>query len=284
MRRFVVAALALTVGASVPACSQRQRSKLETTLATALVSEAEEREIGRQVHKELEKQGVTYVKQALVTQYVEEITERLATEVKREGAPDRIKVYVIDDPEMVNAFATPGGRLYVFSGLLLTAEDEAEVAGVIGHELGHIVAKHPAKRIALAMGYEALANLALGKDPGQLQQLAAVLLGGGVLAAHGRGEENEADRLGLTWLHRAGYDPRGMVRFFRRIKDLSADPPAVLAWLYSHPTTTSRIEHVREMLRRRGWEGGEEGVEAHREVREAILDAQRPRRARGGGT
>jgi predicted Zn-dependent protease len=283
MRRISVAALVLTLGVSSVSgagCTQRQRSKIEGQIAGALVSDEQEREIGRQVHEELKKQGVRYVQDPVVTRYVEGITERLAAEVKRKGAADDLKVFVIDDPEMVNAFATPGRRLYVFTGLLLAAEDEAEVAGVIGHELGHVVANHPSKRIALTMGFETLAGLALGRDPGQLQQLAAALLGGGVLAAHGRGEENEADELGLGYLHRAGFDPRGMVRFFKRIRELSGDMPTALVWLSSHPTTTSRIENVREVIRSRGWEGGEEGVENHAVIREAL----RRKRARGGGT
>ncbi|MES2642980.1 MAG: M48 family metallopeptidase [Myxococcota bacterium] len=275
MRRTIVAALALTVGvagsvALGPACSQRQRSKIEGQIANAVVSDETERELGRQVHQELEKQGVRYVQDPVVTRYVEGIVTRLAKEVKREGAADDLKVFVIDDPKTVNAFATPGGRLYVFTGLLLTAEDEAEVAGVLGHEIGHIVASHPSKRIALAMGFETLASLALGQDPGQLQELAASLLGGGVLAAHGRGEENEADELGLGYLHRAGFDPRGMVRFFKRIREASGDTPKALVWLSSHPTTTSRIDNVRETIKSRGWEGGEEGVETHAAIRAAL--------------
>lgn len=282
MRKLATASLALTfaLGLTGPACTHRQRERLETQLATAVVSEEQEREIGRQVHKELAKQGVTYVKDARVTQYVEDITARLADEVKRRRAAEDIQVFVIDDPDMVNAFATPGGRLYVFSGLLLAAEDEAEVAGVIAHELGHLVAKHPAKRIALTMGFQALASLALGNDPGLLQQIAASLVGGGVLAAHGRGEENEADELGLGYLHRSGFDPLGMVRFFMRIRELAVDPPAVLAWLSSHPTTTNRIERVRHLIRERGWEGGEQGVEEHQAIQEAL----RPQRSSPRGT
>ncbi len=280
MRRFFVVAFALSLGLA-PACTQRQRSKLETQIASALVSESQEREIGREIARELERQGVTYVNDPTVTEYVDDITARLATEVRREGATDNVQVHVIDEPRIVNAFATPGGHLYVFSGLLLQAEDEAEVAGVIGHELGHIVAKHPARRIALAMGYSALAQLALGREPKQLAQIAASLLGGGVLAAHGRGEENEADRLGLAYLHRAGYDPAGLVRFFTRLREAAGgDPPAVLVWLSSHPTTTSRIDRVREIIRNRGWEGGEVGVETHDQIRDAL----RPTRAREGAS
>ncbi|MDP2315751.1 MAG: M48 family metallopeptidase [Pseudomonadota bacterium] len=270
MRRWwLVAALALSVGGA-PACTARQRVKLETKVATALVSEAQEREIGRQIHKELDHQGVEYVRDPFVVDYVEDIVARLATEVRREGATDEVHVHVIDDLKIVNAFATPGGHLYVFSGLLLAAGDEAEVAGVLGHELGHIVAKHPARRLALAMGYQALASLALGRDPEEIKQVAASLLGGGVLAAHGRGEENEADQLGIAYLHRAGYDPAGLVRFFKRVREMQGDPPAVLIWLSSHPATGARIDRVREIIRGRGWEGGEEGKDVHQRVQRAL--------------
>ncbi len=251
-------------------CTHRQRVQIETELATALVSEQDERAIGREIHAELERQGVRQVRDPVVRAYVEGIAERLLGTVKRQEAVEEVHVHVIDDPKMVNAFATPGGHVFVFSGLLLAAQDEAEVAGVMAHEIGHLAARHPARRLVWAYGAQTVAALAIGEDPALLQQIAAQLVGGGVLAANSRGAEDEADALAITYLHRAGWDPRGIVRFFRRIREMEGEVPAFLGWLSTHPTPTDRIERLRNVLEARGWEGGDTGEASHRAVQERL--------------
>jgi predicted Zn-dependent protease len=162
--------------------------------------------------------------------------------------------------------ATPGGHVYVYSGLLLEAEDEAEVAGVVGHEIGHVVARHAARQMIYTYGYGALASIALGKDPSLLEQIAAQIAGQGFLSANSRGDEDEADELGLGYLHRGGWDPRGLPRFFRKLKDQEGKVPAVMSWFSSHPTTSSRIENLRGRIDTRGWEGGETNAAAHARI------------------
>lgn len=274
MARLLIVAL-LALGA----CTQQQRIKLETGLANALVSERDEKALGDEIHKEIERQGIEMVRDPVVQRYVEGITERLVRTVKRKKTVDEVHVHVLDAPDQVNAFATPGGHLFVFSGLLLTAEDEAEVAGVLAHEIGHIAARHPARRMVVTYGAQTVAALALGKDPALLEQIAAQLVGGGLLASNSRAAEDEADSLGIGYVHRAGWDPRGLVRFFKRLRELEGETPAFLGWLSTHPTPTARIEKLRDVLRARGWEGGATNVAEHRKMQQRLQeDEKRDRR------
>lgn len=268
-RMFLVTGLAAVFAGFATGCTQRQRVNIETEIATALVSDEQERQIGRAVHEELERQGARAVRDPVVVAYVESIVRSLLGEVRREGTGP-VHVHVLDAPEEVNAFATPGGHVYVFSGLLLAAGDEAEVAGVLAHELGHLVAHHPERRLLWLFGTETLAALALGEEPHVLAQIAASFAQGGLLAANSRADENEADEIAVRLTHRAGWDPRGLVRFFRRVRDLEGDLPGLLAWLSTHPTSTDRIERVRAMLEERGWEGGADGAVEHDEVRRRL--------------
>lgn len=276
-----LAALSVALPLVLGGCTARQRTKIETSIATALVSEEDEEAIGDAIHAEIERQGGRFVRDPIVRTYVEGIVARLLPEVRRVKAVEDVHVHVLDDPDVVNAFATPGGHVFVHSGLLLAARDEAEVAGVLAHEIAHLAARHPARRMVWMYGASAVAGLALGKDPALLAQVAAELVGGGVLAANSRSAEREADDLALLYVHRAGWDPRGLVRFFVRLREGDGDVPAFLAWLSTHPTSTERIERLRSELRARGWEGGDENADGHAIVKERLRKSERPRRRPG---
>lgn len=273
----ILAALLLAAMPVETACSARQRIQAETAVADMFVSRKQEKQIGKQLHRELEKAGVRYVEDDEVQDYVEGIAADLRKRVRRKENVRDLHVHVIDEPGVVNAMATPGGHLYVFSGLLLDADNEAEVASVVAHEMGHIVGRHAARQMVYAYGYSALASLAVGKNPGLLEQIAATVVGQGFLSAHSRSEESEADRLGVHWLSRAGYDPDAAVAFFQKLKDQEGRTPAVAAWFSTHPTTTERIQDLREMIRREDLGGSELGVEAHRRIVQRLEGDRRPR-------
>ena len=153
-------------------------------------------------------------------------------------------VHVIDDPKTVNAFAVPGGHLFVYSGLLLAAENDAEVAGVLAHETGHVVARHSARQMVDAYGLQAIAALAGGQNPSLLEQIATKVAGTGLLLAHSRSEENEADEYGARYSNAAGYDPHGLTTFFQKLEATQGKQPQVMAWLSDHPLTPDRIAKV----------------------------------------
>jgi predicted Zn-dependent protease len=245
MNRPSAAALA----AALLACSAQQRIATEKALAEVLIPDEQEKQIGLAVREELEKkENVRYLEDATVTGYVKEVSGKVLPLASRERPGVEWSVRVIDDPKTVNAFATPGGFLYVYSGLLLAAADTAEVAGVMAHEAGHVVARHSARQMVNAMGIEAVTGVALGKNPGATAQLAAGFAGKTLLLAHSRSEEIEADEHGARYAAAAGYDPRGIATFFQKLEAESGGSPGILTWLSTHPPSSERIDKVERYI------------------------------------
>ena len=166
----------------------------------------------------------------------------------------RYRVKVLDDPQQVNAFAVPGGYLYVYSGLLLVLEDEGELAGVLAHEFGHIVGRHSANQLAARLGMDILTRLAFGEDPHRIGQIATQLSS----ARFSRDDEREADAFGVRYAIAAGYDPRGLLRFFAKLKKLKTRRPSDLEKLFaSHPPTSERIRRIEHLIDQYGGPEGE---------------------------
>src|SRR5512138_943666 len=230
------------------ACALRQ--DVELSAAKALISPEQERQIGEQVKAELQKEGVQFVQDGTVDNWVGRLAAPLL-DVARKARPDvkDWKVHVINDPKTVNAFATTGGDLYVYSGLVLLADDGAEIADVLGHEIGHVALYHVQRQMVDAVGLEALAALALGKNPGVASQLVAGVGGKMAMLANGRGDEKQADDWGAVHANEAGYDPTGLVRFFEKMQAQEGHTPQALGWLSDHPTTPSRIQDVASLIR-----------------------------------
>ncbi len=238
MRARVAACLAAALALG---CAST-RETLETEAAKALISDQQENQLGLQVKQELEqKEHVRYLQDPQVVAYVQAIAAKILAQAKRDRPDVTWQVHVIDDPKTVNAFATPGGYLYVYSGLLLAADDQSEVAGVLGHESGHVVARHSARSMVDAFGLQALAQAALGKDPSTVSQIATGLVGQGVMLAHSRGEEAEADTYGLRYANAAGFDPHGLVDFFKKLAAMEGKQPGITKYLSDHPATPDRI-------------------------------------------
>lgn len=154
------------------------------------------------------------------------------------------EVSLIDDPKMVNAFALPGGKMAVYTGILPVAESEQGLAVVMGHEIGHVVARHGTERLTNTFGLEALAQLLQLGDYASLAQQGLELL---VHRPFGRSQESEADEIGLIYMARAGYDPREAVAFWERMEELSGGggPPEFLS---THPSHETRVANLKEKL------------------------------------
>ena len=153
---------------------------------------------------------------------------------------------VFDNPEP-NAFALPGGKVGVNTGLFKVAQNEAQLAAVIGHEVAHAIARHGSERMSqglLAQGLGALA-VGTGVDP-QLVDLAAQAATLGVILPYSRTQEAEADHIGLLYMAEAGYDPRAAIDLWQNFNALGgARPPEFLS---THPAPGSRIERLRELM------------------------------------
>lgn len=221
------------------------------------LSEADEIKLGAQVHDELRKQH-RFVTDSAVTSYVNSLGQRLASNSKRANL--RYQFFVVDDKSL-NAFATLGGYVYVHTGLIQAAESEAQVASVLGHEIGHIVGRHGLENVKQSQKYGTLAAIAGvagavigGKSGGNIGQLAGNLIFGGKLMKHSRDAEREADYLGLYDLQRTGYNTGGMVEMFKLLQRVGQQNPNLLGnILASHPPAGERAENtmveIREKLR-----------------------------------
>jgi predicted Zn-dependent protease len=147
------------------------------------------------------------------------------------------------DTDEVNAFALPGGYLYVNRGLITRAENESELAGVIGHEVGHVVGKHGAKMLTRQYGIAVLAQIALGEDPGLVRSLVANVVATGALMKYSRDAEREADRFGVDETYRSNIDPTGMSTFFGKLEEMrDRDPSSLEKFFSTHPPEKERID------------------------------------------
>jgi predicted Zn-dependent protease len=248
-----LAGIVAAVLALAAACASSLKEQAELAAAKARISPEQAKQVGVQVQSELQKQGVRFVSDPAVDGWVARLADPLFA-VARKARPDLTewRVHVIDDPRTVNAFATTGGDLYVYSGLVLLADDGAELAGVIAHEIGHVALRHVERQMVDALGLEAVASLALGHNPGAAAQVAAGLGGKAAMLANSRGDEKQADEWGVAHADEAGYDPGGLVRFFRKLDAQEGKTPQVLRWLSDHPTTPSRVADTERLIREKG--------------------------------
>jgi predicted Zn-dependent protease len=269
----------LFAGTSVLSCATATTRSVEGDVAKVLISSDQENQLGLQLKTDLEqKQGVVYLNDPQVVGYVRGIADKVIQLGKRDRGDVNWQVYVIDDRKTVNAFATPGGYLYVYRGLLEMAQNEAELAGVMAHETGHVVARHAARSLVASYGIDAVVSMAAGQNPGLIAQLASGIATKGLLLAHSREDETEADEYGARYASGAGYDPHGLVTFFQRLMQQSGDTSGVMTYLSDHPATQDRINHVNAFIAQQGLTGAELGTQPYDVIRQrlAILPTATP--------
>lgn len=205
----------------------------------------QEIEMGRQISREIAREA-TIVKDPFMAGYVQELGMRLVPPEAARALPFRF--YLLDNKE-VNAFAVPGGPVYIHTGLFRAAENEAELASVMAHEIGHVVARHAGQQMTARYGYSFLASLLLGQNPGGWQALTASLFASAGLMAYSRTHEREADGFAIQALYRAGYDAWAMLTFFDKLITLEKGQPNALARFFSsHPPTSERMSQIRATL------------------------------------
>jgi len=153
------------------------------------------------------------------------------------------------ESDQINAFAAPGGFVYFYTGILSEIDNEAQVAAVMAHEISHVVARHGIKKLQTVLGLSVLLQIALG-DAGQLTQQAVGVVLGLAINGYGRSMELEADRYGVDYMARAGYNPRGAVEMFQKLADLSGGgQQGVFEKISStHPETAERVAKINEQI------------------------------------
>ena len=217
----------------------------------SLVSVEQEIEIGQQANAQVRKE-VPELRDAQVAGYIRGIGARLA---RRAAGPKYPYSFSVANYRDINAFALPGGPVWVNRGVLQTATNESQAAGVLAHEVAHIAQRHAASQLTKGM----MANLGLGLLGAVLgngggasaAQMAAAFLTSGIFLKFSRDDEREADRVGLQLMRRAGWDGRGMVELFETLqREARRNPGSVEQFFASHPSPRDRIARLQAELGR----------------------------------
>ncbi len=212
-------------------------------------SKEKEMAIGRQLATEVEQQA-KLIDDPLVTEYVNRVGQNV---VLHSDAKVPFTIKVIDSDE-VNAFALPGGFFFVNKGLLLAADNEAELAGVMAHEIGHVAARHAMENQGKGtlMNYGMLAGIIFGGPiVSTILQNGGGILGGLAMLKFSRGAEEEADSLGVQYLYAAGYDPTSMSTMFEKLASKNKKKPGAVTKLFStHPQSLERRDSSLSLVAR----------------------------------
>jgi predicted Zn-dependent protease len=226
-----------------------------------LLSQGEEVALGAQSFQDIRQKEKVSAEPALNAR-VQRIGSRIAQAVGSE-MPNAKWEFVVFDSKELNAFALPGGKVGVYAGLMQLAENDAELATVIGHEIGHVIARHGAERMSEAMviaGVGALGSAVVESqtEDQRLRQLYALAYGGGTtllrVLPHSRRNESEADRMGAIYAARAGYDPRAAISFWQKMaaqKKAAANSGrtgALDALFSTHPADEKRIADLHALM------------------------------------
>ena len=243
-----------------PRPGRRTRRPIRPGLAACLlalplagcINENREIAIGAQIASQVNSQ-VPLVQDVPLNLYVND----LGTLIARRSARPELKYhfYIVNTPG-INAFALPGGHIYINRGLIERTGNVSELAGILAHEIGHVAARHGAENLQRHMRTRSVAGvmyrLVLNREP--LLNQEALHLGGELWASkHSRADEAEADRLAVKYLVASGVDPRGMLSLFSTLLEEEAQDPAALAaadsWFSTHPATAARMDATREHIR-----------------------------------
>jgi predicted Zn-dependent protease len=204
--------------------------------------------LGKGLAQQVERQA-RVINDPVIAEYVNRVGQNL---VRNSDAKVPFTIKVIDSEE-VNAFALPGGFFFVNSGLILKADNEAELAGVMAHEIAHVAARHGTRQATRGeiaqLGMIPLIIMTSGTWTGYgIYQAASILVPVGFLK-FSRGFESEADMLGLEYMYKAGYDPTSFVDFFEKIETLEKRKPGTMAKVFStHPMTDDRIQSAQKNI------------------------------------
>jgi predicted Zn-dependent protease len=221
--------------------------------------------IGRNAATTVEQELGPVLDDPALTLYVDSVGRKL---VPYSDEPDLPYVFKVLDNDQVNAFALPGGNVYVTTGLLRALSNEAQLAAVLGHEMGHVTDRHGVKQLGAGTGAAILAEAALGKRLNQesIAMLSNLLLGG-LAAGYSRHHEEKADAIGLDTAARAGYNPMGAVDVMRLFDRIDGEDPGLIESLFrTHPNSGERANELEHRVNSRYSAKGYTGEEAYQQA------------------
>ena len=271
-RLLTLAVLALAPLAAITGCTTNPATG-ERQLN--MLSRDQEIAIGEDAAPEFLEQGGGEIPDRDIQRYVSDLGARLAAISER---PDLPWAFYTLDTEIINAFALPGGKVFISRGLMAKMDNEAQLAGVLGHEIGHVTAQHIGQRMTRQMLIQGVAVgagvAAQASEEDWVKVLGAGVAVGGQLYAlsFSRDQELQADTLGVRYMHRADYNPVGQLQVMQILKDASGG--GGLEMLQTHPLPSTRIDQLESLIARKYPRARETGayVFGHDRFKNAVLD------------
>ncbi|MBN8547612.1 MAG: M48 family metalloprotease [Ignavibacteria bacterium] len=231
-----------------------------SSLGLNIFSDADEVSLGSNVAAEIAadpKEYPIFRGDPAVKQY---LNDRIFYHLLQSNSITKKNVYtyqleIIDRPDVLNAFALPGGRVYVYTGLLKYLDSEAALAGVLGHEIAHAERRHATQRMTAQYGTSMLIGLVLGQNPNKYVEIAANLFAGLSLLSNSRSNEDESDKYSIEYLKDTRYYPGGVKFFFEKMRDdgkVSSKSGGLETFLSTHPDPIARISSTDQRLKEKG--------------------------------
>ncbi|MDO1501438.1 M48 family metalloprotease [Winogradskyella maritima] len=235
--------LAVVVFAFLRRCSQQEENPYTGRTQAISLSPEQEIAIGLQSAPQMAQQHGGLHPNNQYQALVDNVGNKLIDNSIAQQTPYKYEFHLLADPKTINAFALPGGQIFITYALFSKLENEDQLAGVLGHEIGHVLGKHSNERITNSNFWSTLAMGAAAIDFGQVAQQ----IGQGQLLKNGRGDELESDDLGVRFMMKAGYNPEEMIGVMQILKD-AAGPNRVPEFQSTHPDPENRIEKIRESI------------------------------------
>lgn len=236
--------IAIVAFAYLQKCSRQEVNPYTGRKQTITMSPEQEIRIGLDSRNQMAQQhGGLYPDERLQA-YVDMVGEKLVSSSIASQTPYQYEFHLLADNETINAFALPGGQCFITFALLDKLQNEDQLAGVLGHEIGHVLGKHSAERIAESEFWKTVSTGAsVGADMGGVVNG----IGQTTLLANGRDDELESDELGVQFMINAGYNPEEMIGVMKILKN-AAGPNRVPEFQSTHPDPENRIEKIREAI------------------------------------
>jgi predicted Zn-dependent protease len=218
-----------------------------------LVSESDEARLGAEFDAQLRTDPearkeypvfmATTAERQAFQNYVINLANEVYAKVPAKERPGYAFKFTLIDADVQNAFAVPGGYVYIYTGIIKSMKDESELAGVIGHEIAHVTRHHYRDALAKQAGLSIVLQALLGNEPGQLTQVVAQTFGALASLSVSRDNESDADEAGTKYLASTGRNPLGIAKYFERVKNPGPQ------WLSTHPAPANRVETIKAQVR-----------------------------------
>lgn len=263
----IIIAIVIAIAGALTYLSSSAKNEITGENQRVALSPDQEVALGLQAMPEVAQQFGGEI-QHQVNDYVEAVGQRVVSQSVASRSPYRFDFHVLADPQTINAFALPGGQVSVTVGMLKSLKSEAELAAVLGHEVGHVVGRHGAEQLSKQQFAQALVGAVGvatydGTANGQRDAAIAAAVAQLVSMRFGREDELQSDSLGIHFMKQAGYDPQGMVSLMKVLQQASGGRRQP-EFFSTHPSPENRLTRLQAMASEVGT-GGESGEDRYRQ-------------------